>query len=467
MGRNLVLFSDGTGNKGGDGADTNVFRLYHAVNRSKPKDGAREQITFYDNGVGTAKHAVWRAITGATGFGFRDNVADLYEFAGRHYRDGDDIYAFGFSRGAATVRAFAGMVEHIGLVCKQRKDDNGNYTKESELPEEDFQEQLEVAMRKYVRRKNEWSLGRIFGSMFGVDWKLNVNDNVEIEVLGVWDTVAALGFPQLGPLDNVVNFFRRHEFYDFEPKSKVRHVFHAVAIDDERRTFWPLFWNENNFEGHIEQVWFAGVHSNVGGGYNRAGLANVTLNWMVARLAGHTAYSEDDPANGPKGLVLEDDFGDEVRQGINTQGKLYDSRAGLALFYRFQPRPITSEWSDHLKGGQAFRIHASVLERMELQTARYAPGHLPNRYTEVESHPGGNPKETSLISPVVRNIDMTPPVKEAPAKERESRTSDPRDEWLAHCKSVDKITDRRIQLYWCFFNDHSSRRRCGALFLDW
>ncbi len=101
MGRNIVLFSDGTGNKGGTGSDTNVFKLYHAVKGGKNN---REQFAYYDNGVGTSTQAAFRAIGGATGFGFRRNVRDLYEFTGRHYQDGDDIYGFGFSRGAATIR---------------------------------------------------------------------------------------------------------------------------------------------------------------------------------------------------------------------------------------------------------------------------------------------------------------------------------------------------------------------------
>ena len=113
MAKSIILCSDGTGNKGGTGSDTNVFKLYHAIKGGPNK---RDQISFYDNGVGTASFSVLRGIGGATGLGFRRNVRDLYEFASRHYMAGDDIYGFGFSRGAATFRAFAGMVYHCGLV---------------------------------------------------------------------------------------------------------------------------------------------------------------------------------------------------------------------------------------------------------------------------------------------------------------------------------------------------------------
>ena len=112
---------------------------------------------------------------------------------------------------------------------------------------------------------------------------------VNIEFLGLWDIVSALGFPQLPLLDSLVNLVRRHKFYDYEPTETFKHAFHAVGIDDERRTFWPMIWNETKIgDGqHIEQAWFPGVHSNVGGGYPRIGLANVTLDWMIARLEAH------------------------------------------------------------------------------------------------------------------------------------------------------------------------------------
>ena len=113
MGKNIILCSDGTGNKGGHGADTNVFRLFNAIGIH---DVSPPQITFYDDGVGTSKNKYLRAISGAFGFGFEDNVVDLYEFLSRNYKSKDDdkIYLFGFSRGAATVRAFAGMVQEWG-----------------------------------------------------------------------------------------------------------------------------------------------------------------------------------------------------------------------------------------------------------------------------------------------------------------------------------------------------------------
>ncbi len=120
MAKNIILCSDGTGNQGGRGAGTNVYKTYNAIDIHDPDV---EQVTFYDNGVGTNKNKYIRALTGAFGIGFKQNVEDLYEFLARNFdaadREGrpDKIYIFGFSRGAATVRAFAGMIQECGLLC--------------------------------------------------------------------------------------------------------------------------------------------------------------------------------------------------------------------------------------------------------------------------------------------------------------------------------------------------------------
>ena len=113
MTKNIVLCSDGTGNKGGDGTGTNVYKLYHAVKLDDPN---ALQITYYDNGVGTQKNKYVSGLTGAFGLGFKANVIDLYEFLARNYQPGDSVYMFGFSRGAATVRACAGMIQACGLL---------------------------------------------------------------------------------------------------------------------------------------------------------------------------------------------------------------------------------------------------------------------------------------------------------------------------------------------------------------
>ena len=164
MAKNIVLCSDGTGNQGGRGTGTNVYKIYNAVDIHDPDF---VQVTFYDNGVGTNKNKYLRALTGAFGLGFKQNVKDLYEFLAREYdseiknggpdekKNGgpDKIFLFGFSRGAATVRAFAGMIQECGLLCIHR-DGQGN----KNYDEQEFQRLLKLAMKAYVKHKSNPSL---------------------------------------------------------------------------------------------------------------------------------------------------------------------------------------------------------------------------------------------------------------------------------------------------------------------
>jgi len=424
MAKNIILFSDGTGNKGGTGSDTNVFRLYHAIKVVKSKDDVsnkqrREQVCFYDNGVGTATNSIFRAFGGAFGAGFRENVRDLYEFTCRHFKEDDHIYGFGFSRGAATIRAYAGMVKLCGLVEIIEDDEQG------------FQKQIDLAMREYVRSGGHWSLVGILSSI--IRPKKNEmcrNTNVEIEFLGLWDTVSAIGIPQLPKFDSFINFFRRHKFYDYEPSDIVKNMAHALSVDDERKTFEPLVWNENNFSetSNVSQVWFPGVHSNVGGGYPRAGLANISLDWMIACINKHREKIRADKnrretdRNG--GIILVKDFLKEAQDGANPSGKLYDSRSGFAIFYRYKPRSITKLCSGKCDPVQ---IHDSVMERMRLRTAGYGPSQIPGKFNIVY----GSSSSKEPVIPIALN---------------DSKVSD----WAKIRNVIDREILKRVVLYWSF-----------------
>jgi uncharacterized protein (DUF2235 family) len=111
MGKKLLLFSDGTGNSSAKGEKTNVWRLFQAVDQTLP-----DQLARYDDGVGTSRNKYLAAIGGAFGYGLKRNVIDLYEFVCRNHRDGDEISAFGFSRGAFTIRMLVGLIANQGLV---------------------------------------------------------------------------------------------------------------------------------------------------------------------------------------------------------------------------------------------------------------------------------------------------------------------------------------------------------------
>lgn len=382
--KNIILCSDGTGNKGGQGADTNVYKLYNAVELFDPDN---LQVIFYDNGVGTHKNKYLRSISGAFGFGFEDNVLDLYEFLARYYDIGDQVFLFGFSRGAATVRAFAGMVEACGLLDRDQCKDGGNSFQESI-----FQKKLEKARKAYRKHK-----GRKAGDAFKAELAVKDPDHapggdLRIKFVGVWDTVSALGFPQdwsfvlkliVPILDHGSDWAFPHNYYNYQLNGNVERVYHAVAIDDERTTFHPKVWNERRSDRpqFIEQVWFAGAHSNVGGGYPRAGLSNVALDWMMERAANCD-------------VRFKPGKHDEIRRDGHVHGKLYNSRDGIAIYYRYGPRDIERLCKDRLEG--PVKIHDTVFDRIERGTARYAPAFIPDEFEIVE---------TDLANPNKANLD--------------------------------------------------------------
>lgn len=378
MSKNLIVCADGTGNRGGSTPDSNVYTIYKAIDiHVDGQDGSEvtEQRRFYDNGVGTSKNKIWRALTGAVGIGFKDNVRDVYRFLARNYERNDHIYIFGFSRGAATVRALNGFIYAAGLV---KRSVNGKTLSDTEL-----EEAIKGAFNEYKKQQP--------ASPMEADASSTNHGAVPIEFIGVWDTVSALGFPDrwgvvpglLSPvlntvfngLEHVANVFFPHLFYNYELTPNVRHACQALAIDDERLSFSPLVWNEKQYSaalkasertGQVEQVWFAGAHSNVGGGYGRSGLANVSLEWMMERAdETHLAFV--------RGAV------ERAHDEANAHGRLFDSRDGFAVFYRYHPRNI-EQLCDHRA---PVRIHSSVFERMDHATAGYAPGNLPSAVTVV------------------------------------------------------------------------------------
>jgi hypothetical protein len=364
MSKNIVLCADGTGNMGGYTPSSNVFKIYNEIDVHNNK----KQHKFYDNGVGTNKNKYLRAASGALGFGFKTNVRDLYLFLARNYEEGDQVYFFGFSRGAATVRACSGFIAACGLV-------NGKNMKEDEL-----QGAVKEALRAYVKSKKNPSLAEKCKNT-------NSHGVIPIQFLGVWDTVSSLGFPQnwvitsvgmlvlnvffksLDYLSDWVPFFR-HRFYDYELTDKVKYACQALAIDDERQSFWPMVWNENrcSAEVEVEQVWFAGMHSNVGGGYPRAGMANVALEWMMLRAQNN-------------GLIFKGNSLKNVQDDAHPHGRMFNSRDGFAIYYRYNPRDIEKLCKNRLDGN--IKIHESVIERMTYEIANYAPGNLPMNFEVV------------------------------------------------------------------------------------
>jgi hypothetical protein len=192
-----------------------------------------------------------------------------------------------------------------------------------------------------------------------------------IHFIGVWDTVDAVGLP-LHLADFVNTFIWQFKFPDTKLSKKVGFACHAIAIDEARRSFAPLLWDEEPEDPakprRVEQVWFAGAHSNVGGGYPRQGMSLTALDWMMNRAEAN-------------GLRFHPDVRAAYHGAADVNDKRYDSRAGLGIFYRWTPRDIQALCARcHVTP----QIHRSVFERIARNTEGYAPGSLPT-HCEVVS----------------------------------------------------------------------------------
>lgn len=249
--KRIAIFADGTWNSPEKGETTNVLQMARAV---QPVAGRRKQIAFYDWGVGTDRKKIAGGISGA---GIDKNIMDCYRFIVHNYDPGDKLYFFGFSRGAYTARSLAGFIRNCGLLRREHA------------------ERIPEAFRLYRLR----TPGSIPDAPRSVKFrrKYAVANITEIEFVGVWDTVGSLGIPVpfWGTLGE-----REFLFHDTEPSKIVQHARHAVSIDENREDFEPTLWSHKPGLD-LKQVWFAGVHSDIGGGYAERGLSDCACQWMI------------------------------------------------------------------------------------------------------------------------------------------------------------------------------------------
>ena len=311
MSKRLVVCCDGTWNtpdqfNNGEPAPTNVTRLALAV---APQDSAdRKQLTFYHQGVGTNR---WERIRGgAFGFGLSRNVCDTYRFLVQNFEPGDELFFFGFSRGAFTARSTVGFVRNCGILRPEHVD------------------RVDEAYALYRNRSNRTHPRSIAAKLF----RRSYSHETRIHFIGVWDTVGALGIPLSGL--RLVNFLnRRWQFHDTELSGSVDAAFQALAVDEKRVAFQPAIWTQPADADHqrLEQVWFAGVHCDVGGGYQDPALAGISLLWMVdrARKCGLVFEADAFAAPSPGDTAPSDTyvFGDPF-------GQLHESRMGLYRLLR-------------------------------------------------------------------------------------------------------------------------------------
>lgn len=369
--RNIVICSDGTGNTANKNRGTNVFKLFEATDLALPPQGSSSplQIAIYDDGVGTETFKPLRLLGGAFGWGLSRNVRQLYTSLVRNYRPGDKIFLFGFSRGAFTVRSLGGFVTACGILKWEQfssdadllaavKDAYGVYRKRYMTG---ARQRLRALHRKMRGGRPPSSPFEARAEKFRS--KYAIHDSRRIAFIGCWDTVDAVGLP-FDHLAAFINYFiYPFKFADHYLNEHIEQARHALAVDEQRHTFHPLMWDSRSEVDHerIKQVWFAGVHSNVGGGYPKQGLSLVTLDWMTTEAQA-------------AGLRLVPADAARISSHANVNDKLYNSRAGLAVYYRYKPRDIYKICED---ANTPALLHDSALNRIARRTDGYAPGNLP------------------------------------------------------------------------------------------
>ncbi len=365
--RNLVVCCDGTGNVWKPGpSKTNVVKLVESLVR----DPAR-QLHYYDPGVGTPDGYVseageaWRdfirRIGGLVwGEGVWANVAGAYSFLVHNYHPGDRIYFFGFSRGAFTARAAASLVDMFGVLRKEHENLIPTLLKVYRRKPKSKADALTLPSGASTPATGGASISQAgAGSTSGAlpvkatrrdigDSLRDVfshNEQTPVHFVGVWDTVESVGLTQLALGSNITS----------EPtvKPAYRHVRHALALDELRWPYEPRLYADPKFQGNtrsFKQVWFAGAHSDVGGGYAEAGVANVTLHWMLREASKFE-------------LLIDFDVPDTYP--INVLDTLHNETAKLPLW--------VSVGAFKRKYPEGMCVHESVIERMNATGARYAP----------------------------------------------------------------------------------------------
>jgi hypothetical protein len=375
MPKKIILLADGTGNSAASPFKTNVWRFYQAIKQSA------DQIACYDDGVGTETYKPLAAFCGAFGFGVWKNAKRLYTFLCRNYETGDEVYLFGFSRGAFTVRLLAGLIAKCGVVKTESENALRDNVKKAYLG---YRREF---LYRAVRARRRWAMFWLRPVLKSPDYDPDhpshlIVDGVtqhwaRIKFIGVWDTVDAYGMPIDEWKRGIDRVVWPMSVADRELSPDIVKARHALALDDERITFWPVLWNEVDRKtgktlytpDKLLQVWFAGVHANVGGGYPDDALSYVALDWMM---------TETD-------LDFLPDLRTDIRNRADPNGKRYDSRAGLAGYYRYGPRNLTNLCDDHLHGVLITNplIHQTAVDRVKDRAVPAAPISVPNTFNII------------------------------------------------------------------------------------
>jgi len=261
--KKLIVCADGTwSDEDRASARTNVAKIHRAL-QTWAVEGV-DQWVCYVSGVGTTSGEA--LCGGAFGYGLTRNILQGYYFLIDNYQPGDQLYFFGFSRGAYTVRSLAGFIRNSGLLKLEYKD------------------HVDQAFKLYRSRSSNTNPNE----REAVEFRHNYSYEPEIVFIGVWDTVGSLGIPNgsLRLLSLLLRLFGYDwQFHDVKLSRHVRYAYQALSIHERRSTFVPTLWEKQDGADRqvLEQVWFPGTHCDVGGGYNAAGLSDGALYWMIEK----------------------------------------------------------------------------------------------------------------------------------------------------------------------------------------
>jgi uncharacterized protein (DUF2235 family) len=398
--RKIVVFADGTGNAF-SAQESNVWRLYQALDKQVRPDMS-QQVARYIEGVGTSGNAVLRMIDGATGIGVPSNVRKLYRFLCWTWAPGDEIYFFGFSRGAFTVRTLAALVAMQGLMPREidgrpvastemSRNAMGAWlayrTETSPLVAKgtspwnplNWQMSPHVSAIRGLRDAVTWIKRRALGQMLHREVLAAQPSNrkagaVPVRFMGLFDTVEAYGMP-VEELRSVWNrLIWPIRFRNRRCSPVVGKVRHALSLDDERLSFHPIRFDvgprpDGRPVPETQELWFAGVHSDVGGGYPNDEIAYGPMLWMAEEAA-------------QQELVFDPVALSRFRTRLNPRAEIHDSRQGLASIYRYAPRFVAVG----PETGGAAVVHGSVMDKLGSGTSGYAPLGLPPTF---EVYPDG------------------------------------------------------------------------------
>lgn len=402
-GRKIVIFADGTGNSF-TAQESNVWRLYRALDKTD-QPHAPMQLARYIPGVGTSGNAVIRMIDGVTGIGVPSNVRKLYRFLCWNWTPEDEIYLFGFSRGAFTVRTLAALVAMQGLMPREvegRRVTGPEMSRNAMAAWLAYRAETAPLVAKGKSRLNplNWQMNPLISvvraARDGITWakrralgqtphrqvladlpKDRRAGAVPIRFMGLFDTVEAYGMP----VEELTSLWNRLiwpiKFRNGRASPVVQKVRHALSLDDERKSFRPIRFNvsprpDGRPVPETQELWFAGVHSDVGGGYPDDETSYEPLLW----IAGEAARQE---------LVFDDQELARYRNRLYPQALIHDSRQGLASVYRYCPRVVRDD-PDH---GGAPVAHHSVIEKMQHGASGYVPLGLPEGFRVYPPHGAG------------------------------------------------------------------------------